>query len=147
MKAYSLDLRQKIVRAYDNKLGSQQQIAETFGVSRAFVQNLLRRRRTTGSIASLPHGGGRKPSLDDEALTLVRRLVNQQPDATLEELCETVDSHQRIRVGVSTMCMVLKRLGLPRKKSRSTPMSETLQGYSKHERSSERRFPSLTPGG
>ncbi len=148
MKAYSVDLRQKIVRAYDNKLGTQYQIAEIFGVSRAFVQNVLRRRRTTGSIAPLPQRGGAKRALDDEALRVVRRLVNQRPDATLEELCEAVDVELGIRVSVPTMCTVLnKRLGLPRKKSHSTPMSGTLRGYSRRERSSERKSPNLTPAG
>lgn len=59
--AYSTDLRQKIVRAYDAQLGSQRAIAELFGVSRSFVEKLLARRRSTGEITALPHGGGRQP--------------------------------------------------------------------------------------
>lgn len=57
--AYSTDLREKIVRAYDEGLGSQRKIAELFGVSRSFVEKLLHRRRTTGEVSALPHGGGR----------------------------------------------------------------------------------------
>ena len=136
MKAYSVDLREKIAQACDKKLGSRQHIADTFGVSRSFVQKLLSRRRSTGIIAPLPHGGGGKPALDDEALDLVRQLVKDQPDATLEELSEAVDEQRGIRVSVSTVCMVLKRLALPRKKSRSTHLSGTLPEYSKHEMSS-----------
>ena len=116
MKAYSLDLREKIVQGCDKNLGSRQHIADTFGVSRSFVQKLLRRRRTTGSLAPLPHGGGGKPMLDDEAIALVGQLIKEQSDATLEELCEAVKKHRGIRVSVSTMCTMLKRLGLPRKK-------------------------------
>jgi transposase len=37
MKPYSLDLRQKILRAYDHKLGSQRALAALFGVSHAFL--------------------------------------------------------------------------------------------------------------
>ena len=85
MRAYSRDLRQKVADAYDRGVGSQRQIAETFGVSRSFVEKLLQRRRATGNIAPLPHGGGVKPVLDDEALALVRQLVKEEPDATLEE--------------------------------------------------------------
>jgi transposase len=48
MKPYSLDLGEKMLRAYDEKLGSQRGLAALFGVSRAFVEKLLQRRRTTG---------------------------------------------------------------------------------------------------
>ena len=87
MKAYSLDLREKFLRAYDERRGSQRALAALFGVSRAFVENLLRRRRTTGTIAPRPHAGGRQPSCDMAARELVARLLQEQPDATLEELC------------------------------------------------------------
>ena len=143
MKAYSVDLRQKIVQACDKELGSRQYIADTFGVSRSFVQKLLRRRRTTGSITPLPHGGGGKPALDDEAIELVRQLVKEEPDATSEELCEAVDQQRGIRVSIATMCTVLKRQGLPRKKNRSTHLSGTLPESSKRGRSIERRSANL----
>jgi transposase len=82
MKAYSLDLRQKILRACDAGLGSQRAIAQLFGVSQSFIEKLLRRRRTSGTITALPHGGGRTPSCDTATLALVRGFVQQQPDAT-----------------------------------------------------------------
>ncbi len=128
MRAYSIDLREKVVEAYDREVGSQRHIAEIFGVSRSFVEKLLHRRRTTGDIAPLPHGGGGKPILDDEALSLVSQLVEEEPDATLQELCETVHRHRGIRVSVSNMCTRLKHMGLPRKKSHSTLQSGTVPG-------------------
>jgi len=42
MKAYSLDLRQKILRACDQRLGSQHAIGILFGVSLSFVEQGLR---------------------------------------------------------------------------------------------------------
>ena len=66
MKAYSLDLRQKILRAYDQQLGSQRAIAALFGVSQSFVEKLLRRWRRTGAVAARPHGGGSRPRCDGE---------------------------------------------------------------------------------
>ena len=121
--AYSTDLREKIVRAYDEGLGSQRKIAEMFGVSRSFVEKLLHRRRTIGDIAALPHGGGRTALCQHKEHNLVRRLIEQQPDATLDELCEAVAGKRRVRVSRPTMSRLLQRLGLPRKKSRSTPVS------------------------
>jgi hypothetical protein len=48
MKAYSLDMGQKILRACDQKLGSQRVIAALFGVSQSFIEKLLRRRGRPG---------------------------------------------------------------------------------------------------
>ena len=138
MKAYSLDLRQKIVQAYDAGRGTQEQVVEIFGISRSTVQNLLRRRRHTGSVAPLPHGGGRRLSLDEGARVFVDQLVGEQSDATLEELCEAVAEQMGIRVSVATMWATLKRMGLPLKKSHSMQMSETPQGYSRLENSLEK---------
>ena len=116
MRAYSLDLRQKIVQAYDRRVSSQGQVAQTFGVSLSFVEKLLRRWRTTGDISPLPHGGGGQRACDEQAQAVVSGLVKEQPDATLEELCKGLHEEQGIWVSVATMCTELKRLGLRRKK-------------------------------
>lgn len=85
MKAYSLELRPKILRARDQRLRSQRAIAALLGISQSFVEKLLRRRRTTGDIAPRPHAGSRRAICDEAALALVRRLVQEQPAATLAE--------------------------------------------------------------
>jgi transposase len=134
MAAYSIDLRQKILQACERRLGSQRALADLFGVSLSFVEKLLRRHRTTGDIAPKPHAGGQRPSLDVAAAALVRQLVHDNADITLEELCARVAGERGVRVSVATMCRVLQRLGLPRKKSRSTPASATPRASSKRAR-------------
>ena len=131
MKLYSLDLRQKILRAYDHHLGSQRALAALFGVSHAFLEQLLQRRRTTGEMAPRPHGGGRPPRCDAPALAYVRRLVQDQPDATLEELCGQLQQQRGVRVSVASLCRLLKRLGLPRKKRPSMLANATRHGSSR----------------
>ena len=42
MAPYSLDLRQKVIQAYEHGVGSQRQVAELFGVSRGFVEELFK---------------------------------------------------------------------------------------------------------
>jgi transposase len=123
MKAYSLDLRQKILRACDEYLGSQRAIASLFGVSQSFVEKLLQRRRATGDISPRPHAGGRRALCDASALTHVRRLVQGHPDATLAELAAQLEAQHGLRVSVPTMGRIVLSLKLPRKKSRSMPMS------------------------
>jgi transposase len=130
MKPYSLDLRQKIVQAYDYGRGSQRALAALVGVSRGFVEQLMRRRRTTGEIAPRPHAGGRQPRCDPAALTLVRQFMHEQPDATLAELCTRLQQQRGLQISLATMCRLLKRLGLPRKKSRSMPLSARPRGSS-----------------
>ena len=146
MKPYSLDRREKILRAYDAQLGSQRALAALFGVSRTFVEKLLQRRRTTGTIAPRPHAGGRKPSCDAAAREAVRQLLCEQADATLEELCTRLVQRQGLRVSVPTMSRLLTRLGLPRKKSRFTLPNGTRRGSSKRARTTGRGSRPSPPG-
>src|SRR5919108_3079138 len=84
--------------------------------------------RTTGEIAPRPHAGGRQPGCDAAALAFVRQLVQTHPDATLEELCAQLQQQRGLRVSGATMCRMLQRLGLPRKKSHSMPLSARPRG-------------------
>ena len=145
MKAYSLDLRQKILRACDQGLGSQRAIATLFGVSLSVVEKLLRRRRTTGDITPRTHASGRRASGDEAALAQVRRLVREQPDVTLAELCERLLAERGLRVSVPTMGRLVITLSLPRKKSRSTPANRTLSASSRRARPIKRTSRHATP--
>ena len=146
MAAYSVDLRQKILRACERQLGSQRTIADVFGVSLAFVEKVLRQYRATGDITPKPHAGGRKPRLDVAARTIVQRLVGDHPDATLEELCTGVAGETGLRVSVPTMCRVRQRLGLPRKKSRSMRRNAILRASNRRGRSISSRSRRSTSG-
>jgi transposase len=121
MKAYSQDLRERVVRACDEGRGTRQQIADLFGVSTAWIRRLLQRRRATGSFAALPHGGGSPPKMDEERRGRLVLLVAQQPDATLEELRDRLAAP----VHPCTISRTLARLGLPVKKKSFGPPSTT----------------------
>jgi transposase len=122
MAAYSQDLRDRIIAALQAKTDTREGIAQTFGVSRSCVQKLWRRWRETGHSAAKPHGGGRRRALQDES-ALIRHAVRRQPDVTLAELCERVQQAGGAKASPSMMCRELQRLHLPRKKSRSMPVS------------------------
>src|SRR3954447_16065947 len=112
MTAYSQDLRQRILDTVQRGEGSLRQIARRFLVSISFVTRLLRLHRSTGSLEPRPHGGGEPAVHGQEDVERLRRLVRQQPDATLEEL------RQRLGASCSTMTIAraLRKLRLPRKK-------------------------------
>lgn len=122
MQSYSTDLRQRIVHAYERRLGSQRALADLLEVSVSFVEKLLRRHRSTGAVGPKPHAGGHQRRLA-AAETLLREAVRETPDITLADLCTRVAETQGLQVSVPTMCRALQRLGLPRNKSRSTPAS------------------------
>ena len=85
MKAYSLDLRERVVAACQAG-GKQQAVADQFRVSLSFVAKLLGRHRTSGSAAALPPGRGPASRLDGPALAHLSACLRQTPDATLDEL-------------------------------------------------------------
>jgi transposase len=145
MKAYSLDLRQKILRACDERLGSQRAIAALFGVSQSFVEKLLGRRRATGDISPRPHAGGRRAICDATAVAHVRRLVQEHSEATRAALSVHLEAQHGVRVSVPTMGRIVVSLQLPRKQSRSMPMSARPHGSSRRARAIRQRSRHSTP--
>ena len=125
MEAYSLDLRQRICAACDEQFETRQEVAEQFGVSRWFVQKLLRQRRKRGTIVAQPRGRGPAPALGAADRQVLGKLVKAAPDATLSELCCMLQRAGRAEVRVWTMCRALKALRLVLKKRRCTPASGT----------------------
>jgi transposase len=110
-----MDLRQRVVQAYDQKVGSQAEIANLFNVSLCWVQKILRRRRKSGSFAPLPHGGGRAPKFTGESLAALKKDLEVHPDASLQELL----SRSGVNGSIMAVQRALERLGCRRKKSRS----------------------------
>jgi transposase len=131
MGPYSLDLRQRIVDAYDHREGSIRELAERFAVSPNTVQNYLIRVRATGSLAPCPHGGGVLPKLDKTTEPQIRALEEEKNDRTLTELAKQVERRCHVRVSRWTMGRTLRRMGITRKKSRSERASRTGRTSSK----------------
>lgn len=121
METYSMDLRERVIRAYDEKAGTQEQIARLFKVSVPWIKKLLRRRRQTGSMAPKPHGGGWTPKFSGKTLDRLKARVDHDPDATLQELLE----QSGVDGSIMAVHRALERLGCRRKKSRFVPPSKT----------------------
>jgi transposase len=83
-KAYSLDLRRRVVRFVDGG-HSRRGAAAHFDVSIAFVVKLVAAWRATGSYAPKPEGGWRHSKLDPQRAYLERRVA-EKPDLTMPEL-------------------------------------------------------------
>jgi transposase len=116
MKAYPLELRQRIVDAVDNHLGTYAEIAEMFSVHERYIYRLLNLRRTTGSIAVRPHGGGAPAKLQDKHVEVLTTLVADHPDHTLAELRDALKKQTRTSVSVSTVWRALSAVHVTVKK-------------------------------
>ena len=116
MKAYSHDLRQRVLAAALRGGRTIPQVAELFGVSIAFVNKMLRLHRSGSDLAPRPHGGGHVPRLGARHRKLLRAAVAANNDATLGELRKHLAAKSRVQVSDSTVSRALKALGLPRKK-------------------------------
>ena len=116
MKAYSLDLRQRVLSAALHGDRTIPEVAELFGVSMTFVNKMLRLHRSGQGIAPRPHGGGHTPRLGARHHRLLRAAVAANNDATLGELREHLAARARTEVSEATVWRALKALGLPRKK-------------------------------
>lgn len=119
----SVDLRKRVVAAYEAGGVTRQEAADLFQVGRATVNRLVRRYRATGSVNPDPHGGGREPKFDEKGERVLRKLVKVRPDATIPELVEFYFEKVGVAVSPSTMSRALARLGFTRKKSLWSPPS------------------------
>ena len=112
MAPYSMDLRQRVARAWDAGLDAET-IAAKYEVSRAWVHRLIQRRRETGSLAPRKQTKFRRRVLADQEAKLVA-LINAQPDATLAEIREALPTS----AALSTLWQAIDRLQLTVKKNR-----------------------------
>jgi len=116
MKAYSLDLRQRVLQAALSGDHSIAEVASLFGVGTAFVNKMLSLHRAGVDLAPRPHGGGFPARLLPRHEKVLRSQVRRHKDATLAELREHLEERAGLAVSVSTVSRALIRLGLGRKK-------------------------------
>jgi transposase len=122
MKAYSMDLRERIVQAVAEGTAAAA-VARRFRVGRATVDRYLRRHRA-GALAPRT-SPGRPPRIGPPAEPSLRAQLEAAPDATLAEHVERWEQAQGSRVSVTTMHRAIARLGWTRKKRPSRPASRT----------------------
>ena len=123
MKAYSMDFREKVVKAYERGDTSIRKLAAKFDVSKAFVQRLLKQKQLTGHVQPQKQGGSIKSELHEYSTQLIQ-MVEQHPDFTLVEYCEYWGETYKQWVSTSTMCRALKKQQLTRKKRRYAALKQ-----------------------
>ena len=120
-KTLSVDLRERIVAAYEAKEGTREEVAKRFKVSLGMVKKLLGQKAKTGDLRARHRFSGRKARLMPERGEELKALIAKEPDLTLEEIKE------RLELGctIGAIHWVLARMGLTYKKRRSTRPNNT----------------------
>ena len=117
MRAYSQDLRERIVTAVQSGL-SRAEVARRFSVNERTVRRYLHRQATTGSLAADTYRRGPAPAIPPEQEPALLAQLRAHPDDTLEAHCARWEETHGRTVSTSTMCRAQQRVGWTGKKSR-----------------------------
>jgi transposase len=121
MRTASVDLRERILAAYDQQEGTRDEMARRFRVSLGLVKKLLQQRRRTGDIAPRHRFSGRKPMIVTTHQGQFRALLAKKNDLSLQELRQAT----RLKCSLQAIHVVLRKMGLTYKKRHSAPASRT----------------------
>lgn len=123
MRAYSCDLRERVLAAID--AGTRRtDVAATFRISERTITRWLARRQVGLPLAGST-GPGRTHGIPTAALTTLRAQLEAHPDATLAEHLATWNAHHR-PVSQSALVRAITRANWTRNKRRFTRVSKTL---------------------
>src|SRR5918995_1342840 len=114
MKAYSVDLREKIIAAVERGM-SKAQDARTFGVGATSVKRYVKLAEE-GKPLRPGKAPGKKAKLDESAMKLLEEDMHARPAVIYENRADLLCELLGVRVSKSTICRMVRRLGYTRKK-------------------------------
>lgn len=138
--AYSMDLRTRVVKAYEMGEGTQAEIGRLFDLGVATVKRWIWRKAATGTPARLPQGGGNPRRIGTIGESVLLGLLERAPDATLAELAEQYAWTTQMPMNASVVSHTLTRLGITRKKRLYSLVSETPNGFKPCGKNSSKLF-------
>ena len=116
-KAYSSDLRQRIVDAVDGGV-SRRKAASLFDVSVNSAIRYARRWRETGSVEASVMGAPRRSKLDPHADWLLAQ-IEDTPDLTLAEIVDRLALEKGMKSSIGGLWNFFHRHGISFKKNRA----------------------------
>ena len=117
MQPYSIDFRQKIIEVYEQEKISIRNLAQRFYVTKSFIQKLLKQYKETGDIKPKRQGGNSPPKVQGADLVTLTEIIENNNDATLEELCELLPAKTGVKVSRATMGRISQKLNYTLKKN------------------------------
>jgi transposase len=125
MRAYSEDLRQKVVEAVERRGTSKSEAARLFGISLSSVKRYTKLASRGEPLAPRRKGGGRPPIADETTRKLLEEDIRQRPSATIGERRQFLMSFAGKSLSEVTVRRLLKRMGYSRKKGMWGRWNET----------------------
>jgi transposase len=113
MRAYSEDLRKKIVAAIERGM-SKAQAARLFDVSLSSVKRYSRTAREGGSLEPRK-SPGRPRKADEKARALLEKDVEERPAATISQRRRFLEHLTGTTLSDSTVRRLMKRMGFSQK--------------------------------
>jgi transposase len=123
MKAYSEDLRRKIVDAIERGM-HKAEAARTFGIGISTVKRYATKAQR-GEPLEPGKAPGKRPKIDERVGKLLAEDLHERPFVTLQQRCDYLEAISGVSVSRSTMCRAIARIGSTRKKGGEVPPSET----------------------
>src|SRR5215213_4640909 len=123
MKAYSKDLRQKIVDAIRRGM-PKAEAARSFGVGISSVKRYATKAQR-GEPLEPAKAPGKRPKMDERVRKLLEEDLEERPFVTLRQRCDYLEAISGVSVSPSTRCRSIARIGSTRKKGGQAPRSET----------------------
>ncbi len=127
MLPYSLDLRQRVVAAYEQGVETIEEIAERFSVGQTFVKKMLRQKRETGSLEIKERRSGPEKLLSEKDCRWLRRQIEKEPDLTVDQLHQRIVQERKMQVSRTTLGRAVQSLDLPLKKRVRSHRKETIE--------------------
>ena len=110
IKAYSEDLRRKVVEAVQQRGMSKSEAARTFGVSLSSVKRYVGKARRGSPLSPKKHPGPRS-KMSERARRLLKADVENRPAGTLRDRRRFVEGVAGVSVSESTLSRLLRRMG------------------------------------
>lgn len=124
-RAYSNDLRRKLLEAHEQGQGTLEELAEEYRVSLGFAKKISAALRRTGRMERTAWRHGRPNQVTPLVQERLREWLRRQPDLTLGELQRQLREQMQVTVSIPRVWVVLRQMKLRLKKSRSMPRSKT----------------------
>lgn len=133
MKSYSLDLRQKILEVRQKEKLSIRKLAERFKVAKSFVQKILKQFQETGDVRAKKRGGSPPRKLNDEQVVKLVEIIEENNDATLEEIGVLLKEKTNVKVSATTIWNISKKFNYSFKKKQCMQPKKQVTKYNKPE--------------
>ena len=114
MCAYSRDLRERIIQAWEDGK-STQELAQIYRFSWATVKRIIQRYQTTGSVDVQVRQKWHR-QIEPSAYVQLEQQLQTYPDATLAQHVDYWEASQGVKVSVSTMWRAIQAVGWTHKK-------------------------------